>query len=179
MRVAIGFVLLILSFVSASYAQGYSGGSILIFSDAALTNPTLADNQPGMKNLYVVNTDFIASTGLRFRTVAGVGFTGVWLSESSPFITVGKSTKDLSIGFGSCLFAPVMVLTMTYQFFGTSAACSALSIAPPDGFPFALCNSGGGCIDELPCLGLGSLGVNCPVATESTTWGRVKALYRD
>lgn len=72
---------------------------------------------------------------------------------------------------------PVLVLTMSYQFFGTSGACSQITIGPAPGIlvPFAISL---GCWDPVECEA-GTLRVNCTVATESTTWGRVKALYRN
>jgi len=71
----------------------------------------------------------------------------------------------------------VIVLSVTYLLPGTSSACSCLRIVPyPGDEPYIVCN---GCdFMELPCSGGGSLHVNCTVPVESTTWGRVKALYR-
>jgi len=152
-------------------------GKILIFSDAGFTDSTLSDNAPRIANLFIVHTDFDGATAVRFMTVASPGFTGVWLGETSSFTRVGKSTTGISVGYGACITTPALVLTVSYQFFGTSSACSQLSIAPETGFLHALCFSGGGCFSDLPCQGLGSLHVNCTVPVESTTWGRVKALY--
>ena len=90
----------------------------------------------------------------------------------------GNSTTDLSIAYGASLVEPALVLTMSYQLFGTSDACSKLRIAPAAGFAAALCLEGGSCFYETPCR-TGGLHGNCPVAAESSTWGRVKALYRD
>jgi len=63
--------------------------------------------------------------------------------------------------------------------FGTSTECSTLDVAPAAGFPCVVATSGGGCIDEICVYDVGGLHVNCPVATEPTTWGKVKALYRN
>jgi hypothetical protein len=101
------------------------------------------------------------------------------VGETTSFFKAGSSPTDISIGFASCLPPPILVLTMTYQLFGTSSACSELRTAPPDGFPVAIAADGDCSFVELPIRDLQSLHVNCPVATEPTTWGKVKALYRN
>ena len=76
-----------------------------------------------------------------------------------------------------------LVLTMTYELIGTST-CSELSIVAVPDFSEPICT---GCwFSEEPCWGYDPVHVNCegafncnPVAVEPTTWGRVKALYRD
>lgn len=130
---------------------------------------------------YVAETSEEA-TGLRFRIAADPGFTGVWLSETSPFLTVGNSQADLSIGFNSCMVGHFPVLTISYQLFGTST-CSTLSIVAAPGFLEPLCISCS--FHEVKCSGLDPLHVNCtgsfdcnPVPVQSSTWGRVKALYQ-
>jgi len=170
-RCAILFLVL-LSWVSFAHAE-----KLRIYSDVALTDSTLNDHSPRVANLYIVH-DMFGGTGIRFRIAPSAGFTGVWLSETSPFVTVGNSGSDLSIGYGSCLFGPVLVLTVTYQFFGTSSACSEAHISPPPGFGCVLAASYGCAFVEICVYDLGVLPVNCPIAVESTTWGRVKALYR-
>jgi hypothetical protein len=156
----------------------WHGDRLVIFSDEGLTDSTLTDDAPRTVSLYVVHRNFDYGTGVRFATAADPGFTGVWLSETSSHYTMGKSTTDISVSYGLCRPSPVVVLTMVYQMFGTSESCSKLSIAPAAGFSDAVCFSHGGCFYENACQ-TGALHVNCPVATESTTWGRVKALYRN
>jgi hypothetical protein len=155
---------------------------IAIYSDAALSDCTLSDGAPVIRNIYVAEHSDEA-TALRFRVVASPGFTGTWVAETSPFYVIGTSPVDVSIGFGRCMQGQFLVLTMTYQMFGTST-CSELSIAAAPGLSQPICIYCS--FHELPCSGYGSLHVNCsgtfecnPLATEPVTWGRVKALYRD
>jgi hypothetical protein len=150
---------------------------LLIYSDAALTDSTLNDNSPRIANLYVVH-DMFRGTGIYFRIAPGAGFTGVWLGETTAFVKIGNSGSDISIGYGACLTGPYLVLTISYQLFGTSAACSAVQVAPVAGLPCVFVNSGCGFV-ELCVYDLGEVHVNCAVPTEATTWGKVKALYRD
>lgn len=149
-----------------------------IYSDAGLSDSTLTDGTPRTANFYVVHTATCGSTGIRFSVAPTIGFTGVWIGETTSYGKLGQSATDLSIGYGACLTGPIAILTMTYQLFGTSAACSALNAAPPPGFPCVVATSFCGCLDEYCVYDIGGLRVNCPVATEPTTWGSVKALYR-
>jgi hypothetical protein len=155
-----------------------NAGDLLILSDTASTDSTLLDGTPRTVNLYVVHAEQSGgATGVDFAVAGASGFTGVWLSETSSYLTFGTSTTGIAVAYGGCLSEPVLVLTLTYQLFGTSAACSELRIVASSGRPFPLCLEGGGCFFETPCHA-GALHVNCSVATEQTTWGRVKALYR-
>lgn len=158
-------------------------GTMSMHSDAGLNDCTLSDASPGLANVYIAEYSDDGATGVRFRVAASTGFTGVWLGETSLFTTIGSSPADVSIGFNQCMVGKFVVLSMTYQLFGTST-CSDLSIVAPPGFPEPLCSW---CVfHEAPCSAFRPLHVNCegpfecnPVATESTTWGRVKALYRN
>jgi len=176
---AVGLAVLL---VAAAPGIALSDYRLALYSDSALSDCTLDDYAPRIMSIYVAETSHEA-TGVRFRIAASPGFTGVWVSETTPFFKLGDSQTDLSIGFGQCLDGHFLVLTMTYQLFGTST-CSTLSIGPPPGFPVPLCTS---CVfHEVSCAPPGALHVNCqggvncnPVATEPTTWGKVKALYRN
>jgi hypothetical protein len=155
--------------------------SIRLYADPAFTQCTLSDTAPGVVTVYAALYAFDAD-GVRFRVAASPGFTGVWLSDATPYFKVGSSPTDLSVAFGKCLVGINLVATFTYQLFGTST-CSDLATAAPVGFPFPYYDTCGFTGDPLSPA---SLHVNCsgsfdciPVATEPTTWGRVKALYRN
>ena len=178
------------SLLSAAVLAGFllasvsrpAGGQLRLrlYSDSAFTQCTLSDAAPGVVNVYVAEEAFL-SVAVRFRVVASPGFTGVWLSDATPYSFFGSSQTDLGIHFGGCKSGKFLIVTMAYQLFGTST-CGELAIAPPAGFTVPICFD---CFDELPCLG-SALHVNCPgpfdcdpVAIEPNTWGRVKALYRN
>jgi len=172
---------LVVALCLVSLPRAPLAGSLRLYSDPALTQCTLSDTGPRTASIYVMETGYV-SIGVRFRVASSPGFTGVWLSDSSPYSSVGSSQSDLSMHFGKCLSGTVLALTMTYQLFGTSA-CSQLEIAPPSGLLSPICFD---CFEELPCLNNRPLHINCdgsfdcnPVATEPTTWGSVKALYRN
>ena len=153
--------------------------TLKIFTDEALTATSIDDNTPGIVSFYVVHSGYVGATGVRFSAKPSPGFTGVWLSDASSFYLVGTSPIDISIGYGVCDISPLLILTMSYQMFGTSSPCSDLRIAPANGFPCVI-GSDLGCFFAESCIqDLGSIHVNCPVAVEPATWGRVKALYRN
>jgi len=167
MRLAVATLVL----MTGSVVQANEYGKILIFSDAAFTDSTLVDNGPRIANIYIVHADFSDATGVSFRTEASAGFTGVWLGETSPWSPyfVGTTPTGASVSYAKCVLEDVLLFTVTYQLFGTSSPCSDLHVAArpisSDCHFFDWYSDTGG------------LHVNCPVAVEQTTWGRVKALY--
>ena len=148
---------------------------IEIFSDEALTDKTLIDSHSRIVDLYVAHFDTPATTGCLFRIAPSPGFTGVWLGDSSSWVTVGTTQSGIAIGYGKCMMGSNVLVKVSYQLFGTSS-CSTLTLAEHPilipGGPY--CDA---CFGEYR-LPSNSLAVNCAVGTQSTTWGRVKALYR-
>jgi hypothetical protein len=166
-------LLLLLSFAVPASAQD----ELFIYSDAALTQSSLDDSTPRTVTVYVAGYLF-GSAYLRFSVKPTSGFTGVWLGDTSSFAMLGQSPTDIQIAFDACIYSTsFVVLTISYQLFGTSEPCSELRTAPADGFTTALTLSNCG-FAELPVKTVSSIRVNCAVATEPTTWGKVKSLYR-
>ncbi|HET6350123.1 MAG TPA: hypothetical protein VFH88_13670 [Candidatus Krumholzibacteria bacterium] len=160
----------------------FSDGFLSLYADPGFTQCTLSDTTPRTVNIYLVELPISGATGIRVRIAADPGFTGVWLDDASPFATVGDSQTDFSAGFGTCENNRFLVLTMTYQLFGTST-CIQLSIAAVSGFIYPICTDCS--FGQDNCSGVYPLHINCdgsfgcsPLAVESATWGAVKALYR-
>jgi hypothetical protein len=151
-------------------------GRIAIFSDVGMTDSKLVDISPRTANIYVAVIGSNGATGVTFRVAPAPGFTGVRLSEASSFQTVGSSPTSIAVGYGSCLVGDFVILTVTYQLFGTSS-CSSLTISAPQGHTIPICTPCS--FADVPCDGFDALQVNCTVPVESTTWGQIKALYRD
>jgi hypothetical protein len=128
-------------------------------------------------DIYVAQFDTPGTTGCQFRIVPLAGFTGVWLSDSSAWQTFGTSPAGIVVFYAECEVGSNVMLKVTYQLFGTSATCSALRITNhPDAIPDQIaCDR---CFQEY-FLPASSMLVNCTVATEPTTWGKVKSLYRN
>ena len=162
-------------------APALAFGGLRLYADPALTQCTLSDTDPSVASVYVAySTVYIGTIGARFRVASSPGFTGLWLADATPYVHIGSSQSDFSVAFEECKRGTFLFLTITYQLLGTST-CSNLAIAPSMGFPFSFCFDD--CWDGYPCQDNKALYVNCdgcnPVAAELTTWGKVKALYRD
>lgn len=171
--------MVILAAPAMARAQGH--GRIAIFSDAALTDSTVVDADSRVIDVYIAHVDHPGVTGSQFRTVADPGFTAVWLYESSPWypFVIGSSREGVSIYYGyyaGCVTTDIVLIKVTYWLTGTSKLCSRLRVVGYPETDYIVCV---GCnMVETPCSSGGSLRVACPVSTEETTWGRVKALYR-
>jgi hypothetical protein len=171
-----------------AFGQIRSSDQVNIYSDPAFTSKEAFDTAPGTLTLFVVHENPVlpdqGRTYSEFRITPSVGFTGVWLSETSPFPVIGTSPTGIQIGYGYCVTLPALVLQVTYTVFGTSEDCSRLDVAEHPQNIFAEdapvtvdCNfefliGTGGRLTVNPTA-------NCPpVPVESSTWGKVKALYR-
>lgn len=97
-------------------------------------------------------------------------------SLTTPFTTAGPITSDISVGYGQCLNGDIVIGTLVANW-----APGAISVIPAQGQPYILwldCN-----FAEMPGTGghasIDGDGHGCNYdAVETSTWGRVKALYR-
>ena len=167
--------------------SSYAFGTIGPFSDAAGTNCLLEDHSPGTLNVYVVHTTVPGgATAVQFAVTA-TGFTGTFLSATPApgFLYLGDAS-DYSVAFGGCYIGTFLVATFQYQGYGTSENCSSLNVSPAPTSPApgqVVSISCDCCVDVLST---NPLVVNstqeclaCTAnATEESSWGRVKALYR-
>jgi hypothetical protein len=168
------------------------GGRADLYSDAGLSDCTLADTGPQIADVYVVHkiegssAAFDGAIGIMFRLAHSPGFTGTWLEDIIPagMGAAGTSQSGISIGYSTCSYTYVVVLHARYQMQGTSSLCSFVEAVPRPSFSSIITST---CFfgDELRVDG-GRLLVNAdqscpcevPVGTESSTWGRIKAMYR-
>lgn len=159
---------------------------------------------PGPHAVYVMCRFSQGATGARFRVEYSSAFTGTLLSSSSPWLNVtGDPTTGATVMFDNhCLFGTFTVMQLNFMFVGGSPNCSwirtakhPLSVAiGPEVFDCAFQSvytkwEGTHITNTAP--------TECPndidweehthfcrpywnptVATESSTWGAVKALYR-
>ncbi len=96
--------------------------SIGMYSDAAGTSCSLADNA-GLKNIYVVLDGPSTYTGVRFAAPRPSCFNATWMFDSSPYVKIGDSPTDVSLGFGMCLDTPLPIMTITYMSLGNTIGC--------------------------------------------------------
>jgi hypothetical protein len=142
-----------------------------VYTDATGASCLLA---PGFTSTATVIEKFSnGSTGSRFKVTLPAGSS--FFSFSSPWTPIGALTSDLSLGYGGCQNGSIVL--------GQIVAIlnpGQMDVLPADGFPSIIytdCSFG-----EYPATGgnayVGTQG-NCnEVATEQSTWGSVKALYR-
>ena len=174
------FLLAVLA--STPRAQMVYVGTVSLYADSLWSTSEAFDTGPGILTVYVVhdnNPTGDPHSAIWFKIEAAVGFTGVWITESSPHPTVvGTSPSGIAIGYaGPCVATPVHVLTITYALSGTSAPNSYIEVvANPD--------ASSGLIETVPCVGFinycdgGRLTINPTVPAGRTTWGQIKATYR-
>jgi hypothetical protein len=162
------------------------------------------DPGPGLRTVFVRLSFNPGSTGARFKLVLGPGATMTYVSESISYSYVGNTQTGISICFGSCLQGGQVqvIATVTYMSYGTDERCSELRLAPhPDAETVEVmdCNATpvtAWCADlqlltyppvafPCPCTDYHKFPGNphqfdCkPVSVENSTWGRVKALYKN
>jgi len=161
-------------------------GRISLYSDAASTQCTLADNEPRLGEVFIVhNTNPYDAYLISFQLTASPGFAGSWVQDVVPagMSAVGTSPNGIAIHYQACRKGDVSILRATYQLFGTSSQCSFVRASAYPGFGFI---EASGCSFEMYEVAGGALVVNpnetcpCPepVPVQTSTWGHVKALYR-
>lgn len=127
-------------------------------------------------NVTLIEKFSTGTTGSRLKVDMGgngnFGFT-------TSFVPVGTIGTDISIGYGLCLTGSVVLGTLTMNL---TVPGSTMAVLPAVGFPSILYTDCG--FVKLPGTGgIAHVGTgnaqDCgEVATEPTSWGKVKALYR-
>lgn len=181
MKVAVLLSLALLAAARPSSGQIFQH-EISLYADPSHTTTDGYDLAPGVLSVFVVHeTTPAASSGVSsgFRIVSSPGFTGVWLSETPLYFFEGTTPGGIALSYGACVQLPTRLVEVRYTVFGTSAECSYLEVGahPEHGLVAIDCD-----FELIPATG-GKLSINpnptCPpVPVESTTWGKVKSLYR-
>ncbi len=163
-----------------------------LYNEAAGTNcfRSAAWNPDGGSNfVYVIQKFNTNSTGSEFRINNASGAPYSSFTVVAAFLTIGAPEAGISVSYGSCIVAPsFQIMRLRYaddEILGLAPTpCGKMEVvenpgAVPPVRQTADCNS-----FPHPATG-GSFywGGNCPgcadpTATERTTWGGVKALYR-
>jgi len=185
--------LLIISLMSPAAAHAASGGRIALYSDAGLSECALTDMSAGVADVYVFHNVqgsavlYLGVAGISFALLPSSGFDGTWLEDIVPagLGANGTSPSGTNVGSLTCWFRDKLLLHVRYQVQGGSSSCSFLQAVPYPGFPSIdalTCGTG----EPIPVDGDrifvnpdGSCPCDVPVAIEPTTWGRIKAMYRD
>jgi len=168
MKKVLLLMLAVLMISSAAMAE-----HIGLFSDSNGTNCTLAAGfNP---NVYVVESSLGGTTGSRFKVTPGAG--NSILAFNTTYVPIGNISNDLSLAYGQCLSGQVVLGTILMSLAGPGN----LEVVAADAFPTIIYTN---CLfGEFPATG-GKAYVtvtgDCafPIATQPSTWGQVKSLYR-
>ena len=176
-RIALCVLLLCLFSQTASAGIGH----VRLYADE---NGTVCDFHepapPGLYSIYVVHS---IPPGDGARNIwFSVPVAWQYLSFTTPYTYFGNFTGELAVGYGTCITTTTVIGSAQFLVVSTTPPCSPLYVLPPIGR-----NNVGG----LDCAGhdtdtYGVGGVVNPdqycccdcIATEQSTWGSVKALYR-
>jgi hypothetical protein len=145
-----------------------------IYSDASGTSCSIIAGFTSGST--VIHKQTPGTTGSRWYLDAS-GLAGGIFAFNANYNTVGNYANDLSIAYGQCLAGPLVLGTILMN-----ATGGVIVVKPAQGFTDIIvtaCDFG-----EHPASGgqafVGVVSTNClePLATEQSTWGQVKALYR-
>jgi hypothetical protein len=134
--------------------------------------------QPGLSSTATIIQKFtLGATGSRFKMDLSLCPGTSFFAFSSPFFTIGVLTTDMSIGYGQCLTGNIVLGTILANW-----APGTVSIVAADlqsNIYYTDCS-----YTELPATGghasISGDGHGCDFdAVQPSTWGGVKALYRD
>ena len=166
-----------------------------LFSDQAGTQCSLIDDG-GLKAVYVFVSGPNGAIAIQFaapRPACWLGATWVGDGFPGPRGPIGNTQTGIQLplfapGIGECKTPPVLACIMYFVTTGASQPCCDLVVLPttsypiePYGLEYLDCSFG-----VHPALAGHKVVINpdascpcqLPVATEPTSWGRVKALYR-
>jgi len=142
-----------------------------IFADATGSSCNLGAPNVFSQTATIIHRFSTGATGSHFKAAFPSG-TSVF-AFTSPYTVVGNLISDLSLGYGQCLTGSIVLGTIKAVYQAGTA-----QIVPADTFAF---------VTYTDCSFVGHLAIggrayigpgDCIIAVESSTWGGVKALYR-
>ena len=144
---------------------------------------------PGVNSFYVIHKFSVGRVASQFRIDDATGLTP--FAQTSPFLPVGTWNVDLSIAYGECLVGSFIVMTLDFLWLGTPLPTNCnhlIEVLPaptsplPGNIVIVDCAQPVGNVyaatGNYSVYGSPFCGPYCTVATEESTWGSVKALYR-
>ena len=147
------------------------------------------DVSPALVQVHALHRLTPGVVSSRWMVRSGGGFNCAFLNETIevPGHT-GTTQTGLYTFYGDCLPSNILVATMYYFCMGISPGCAYLEVvadpaAASGKIEIVDCNGATHYIGGSGIIGLimnndGTCGLCYPPATETTTWGQVKALYR-
>jgi hypothetical protein len=175
---------LLLTFMLATSitATSFANDAIGIFADAAGMSFELSGG-PGIALYYYVHINTYGATGSRWAAPHPACLNATRFADLPVFpINLGNTEAGITIGYGQCESGSFLIMTSVYYVTSATDCCSWRVVPDPNVLSGKIeiqdCNfgltygyGGEGMIHRTPA---------CPwVATEDTTWGRVKVLYSE
>lgn len=152
-----------------------------IYGDPAGTTCGLTLTGFGLKSVYVVHKFTAGATASRWKVVDSSGL--FQAGNSSVYAVLGGPYTGASVGYGTCLSGSITAMTLNYFYQGETGFCKLMTITN-DPIVASVIVTDCGFADKSATGGQFFFNpdgtcLNCnEVATETTTWGTIKALYR-
>jgi hypothetical protein len=156
-----------------------------IYSDTGGTSCTTGALAfpPTVNNAYVIHKFSTGTNGSRWKINDTSGI--FHASATTPYGVLGDPYTGASVAYGNCLSGSILVYTLGFLYFGQPLTCGMLEMVPDPlesagTIVYSDCNF----VKKLATGGKFYLQADgtCQdcneVATEETTWGTIKALYR-
>lgn len=190
-------LLCLISLAAVAWWPTHSGATTLELSADSFQYFCREQDGPGIVTIHVVMEFNSWSMASRFRIQQSPEVTWTYLSETPAFPTVlGNTQTGITICYDECFEGSALLISIQYMAYGTSAECNGgLSIVPYPGaetvevkncdgsvsaaFTRPLTVGGCSCLGARVYPGVPQVFDCTPLATKTTTWGAVKALYRD
>ncbi len=171
----------------ASMAFGQAGGIGLYVDHPGYTQCNYDDTGPALVPVYVVHKLCPGATASGWMVVEGGGFNCTYAGEIAcgGMTHVGSSQTGIACPYGGCFSSNVLIATIHYFCAGASPACAYLEVVPSP-------RTSSGTIEVWDCNSVrlaavggklffnddGTCGRACGLSTKTTSWGKVKAMYR-
>jgi hypothetical protein len=162
-------------FAGAAFARP---GNIMIFSDLSASDANWRDEFPALQPVYIFHMYTDGAVVSQWKLDAPDSWTH--LGEQPDFeLVIGTSIEDCSVSYGACMRGFFKLMTVNFFSAGIEPHCTLMQIVAAPGKVGVQVI---GCADDRHFVRGGEGIVNndgsCPYGpVESTTWGRIKALY--
>lgn len=154
-----------------------------IYADQNHSICQLYDNvQPPVVLVYYFLSGATGASGVAFTATKPACWTGATFAGDSWIgVPIGNTQNGVSMGFGGCIQGTVYLGKTAYLVSGTGTPCCQITVMPGTWeFVYTDCT-----FAEYPIAAGQKVTINpdascpcqLPVATEPSTWGRVKSLY--
>ena len=178
----------LLLFTATANAQNWK---IELYTDAQMSSCSFTYSGPQLFQVHVFHTGTgpAEASAVSFALysppcMTGAIYAGEHFDVNFTLLQNSQDTRGISIGYGTCIPLPVYLGYVDYYAFSEGEGCCDLRAVDPTHQLFdlmgATCDFQGVAMESSRTIINPTANCPCesPVATRSTTWGRVKALYR-